>query len=82
MRIPRDINGKHLASLLAQYGYAVTRQSGSHIRLTSSHTGVEHHITIPEHNPLRVGTLSGILNDVASYLKIGKEELINQLFAG
>jgi predicted RNA binding protein YcfA (HicA-like mRNA interferase family) len=51
MRIPRDIDGKSLPKLLARYGYELTRQTGSHIRLTSRICGEEHHITIPDHNP-------------------------------
>jgi len=34
MKIPRDISGEELARLLKKYGYEVTRQKGSHIRLT------------------------------------------------
>ncbi len=35
MKIPRDISGEELARLLKKYGYEVTRQKGSHIRLTA-----------------------------------------------
>jgi predicted RNA binding protein YcfA (HicA-like mRNA interferase family) len=68
MRLPRDVTGRALASRLASLGYRVTRQSGSHIRLTTEQHG-EHHITIPEHDPLRVGTLSAVLSDVAATSK-------------
>ena len=77
--LPRDLSGADLASLLRRYGYEVTRQTGSHLRLTSTARGTEHHITIPAHQNLRVGTLSGILADVASYLEMGKEELAEGL---
>jgi hypothetical protein len=50
------------------------------MRLTSTFRGDELHITIPRHKSLRVGTLSGILKDIADYLNIGKEELIRELF--
>ena len=33
----------------------------------------EHHITIPAHNPLKVGIVSAILGDVAIHVKITKE---------
>ena len=79
MKLPRDLSGAELASLLRRYGYEVTRQTGSHLRLTSAAKGSEHHITIPMHKGLRVGTLSGILTDVASYLEMGKEELAESL---
>lgn len=80
MRIPRDIDGKFLANLLTKYGYEVTRQTGSHIRLTSTICGEEHHVTIPDHNPLRIGTLSAILGDIANYLNVSKDEIIREIF--
>ena len=42
--------------------------------------GFEHHVSIPRNNPLRIGTLSGILGDVAEYLQIDRDELVRQLF--
>jgi predicted RNA binding protein YcfA (HicA-like mRNA interferase family) len=35
MRLPRDLGGEKLAVLLRRYGYEVTRQTGSHMRLTT-----------------------------------------------
>lgn len=80
MKLPRDIAGDELAGLLRKYSYSKTRQTGSHLRLTSSLKGPEHQITIPRHKSLKVGTLSGILKDVASYLEIQKQQLIEELF--
>jgi predicted RNA binding protein YcfA (HicA-like mRNA interferase family) len=79
MKLPRDMGGADLAKALAQYGYQVTRQTGSHLRLTSKQQG-EHHITIPAHEMLRIGTLNSILNDVAQYLKRNKVDLIQELW--
>lgn len=81
MKLPRDLSGKELARLLQRYGYETTRQTGSHLRLTSRIKGAEHHLTIPAHRTLRVGTLSTILADVAIYLKMGRSALANELFA-
>jgi len=79
-KIPRDISGFELIKILGKhYQYKATRQSGSHIRLTSFING-EHHITIPNHNSIRVGTLSSILSDIALYLGKSKEEIIDELF--
>ena len=50
------------------------------MRFTSSHRGYEHHISIPHHNPLRVGTLNGILGDVADYLGVDLEVVVRELF--
>jgi predicted RNA binding protein YcfA (HicA-like mRNA interferase family) len=80
VKLPRDISGEELAALLGQYGYTVTRQTGSHLRLSSSLKGTEHHITIPRHKSLRVGTLSSILKDVASYLEMDRLRLAEELF--
>jgi predicted RNA binding protein YcfA (HicA-like mRNA interferase family) len=60
-------------------GYEVTRQTGSHMRLTTMQEG-QHHITIPKASPLRVGTLSGILSEVAEHFKLPSEELAERLF--
>jgi len=46
---------------LRQYGYVVTRQTGSHIRLKSTLRGADHHITIPAHPTLKLGTLNAII---------------------
>ncbi|HQV37709.1 MAG: type II toxin-antitoxin system HicA family toxin [Flavobacteriales bacterium] len=80
MRIPRDLDGRELIAALGKLGYEVTRQSGSHIRLTTSRNGV-HHITIPEHRPLKVGTLSAILRDVAVHHSLSRDALMASLFS-
>ena len=79
MKIPRDLSGQDLIRRLKSLGYEPTRQSGSHIRLTTQENG-EHHITIPNHDPLRIGTLSAIISLVAEHFNITKEELLKQLF--
>ena len=79
MRLPRDISGYELAKLLSKYGYTVTRQTGSHIRLTTQQKG-EHHVTIPAHTELRLGTLSAILTDVADHLGLSRDDLVEALF--
>ena len=79
MKLPRELDGRTLAQLLARYGYRVSRQSGSHMRLTTTING-EHHITIPDHQYLKVGTLSGILADVASHLNKDKSHIVSELF--
>lgn len=80
MKLPRDVSGQELAKLLKKVGYEVVRQTGSHIRLRSVARGTEHHITIPAHEYLKVGTLSSILADVAVYLEIDRSELLRRLF--
>ncbi len=79
MKLPRDLDGEKLAKLLRKFGYEITRQTGSHMRLTT-HLNGEHHITIPKHRPLKLGTLNSILKDVAEHLGISKKELMEGLF--
>ncbi len=79
MKLPRDIGGQELAKLLGKYGYTVTRQTGSHIRLTTLENG-EHHITVPAHPEMRIGTLNAILTDVAFHLDLDRNQLIQELF--
>jgi len=79
MRLPRDVSGRELARALARFGYSVTRQTGSHIRLTTT-VGGQHHVTIPDHAVLRVGTLAGIIDDVASHVGRGRDDLLAELF--
>ena len=79
MKLPRDLGGAELAKTLGRVGYRTVRQSGSHIRLTAN-LSPDHHITIPAHSSLKVGTLSAILGDVADHLKIDREELLKRLF--
>ena len=62
MKLPRDVNSDKLIRVLAQFGYSVSRQVGSHIRLTSQDG--KHHITIPNHDTLKLGTLQKIIKDV------------------
>ena len=79
MRLPRDVSGESLATALGAFGYTVSRQKGSHIRLTTQNHG-EHHITIPNHDPLRLGTLNGILKDVADHAGLTRDEIAETLF--
>lgn len=80
MRLPRDISGLELCKLLKIYGYTITRQKGSHIRLTTE-IPVQHHITIPAHSPLKLGTLNAILEDIANHIGKSKMDISIELFS-
>jgi len=79
MKIPRDISGHDLIKYLKPYGYVITRQTGSHIRLTTEQSG-QHHITIPNHDPLKIGTLSAIVADIAAHFNTTKDKLMQEFF--
>lgn len=79
MKIPRDINASELVRALRVLGYESVRQDGSHIRLTTTMDGT-HHVTVPNHRPLKTGTLlGGILKPVAAHHKLSVEELLAKL---
>lgn len=78
-KLPRDLTGAELAKALGRVGYRITRQSGSHMRLTIDCPS-QHHLTIPAHDPLKLGTLAAILGDVAAHLQLDRDELLEQLF--
>ncbi len=74
MRLPRDLTGAQLVRALGKLGYMPTRQTGSHVRLTCE-SPKQHHITVPLHDPLRIGTLAVILSAVAESREITRDEL-------
>lgn len=80
MKVPRDISAEQLIRSLAKLGYQITRQKGSHIRISTLINSEEHHITIPNHTPIKIGTLNKIIRDIAEHYKLSKEELIKKLF--
>jgi len=79
VKLPRDLSGRALARQLETFGYSVTRQVGSHLRLTTAVHG-EHHLTIPDHPSLRVGTLAAILGEVANHFQLDRAEVVRRLF--
>ena len=79
MKLPRDLSGADLVKALGRIGYRVTRQTGSHIRLTLD-SPTQHHVTIPAHDPLKLGTLAAILGDIAAHQEISRDVLLDRLF--
>ncbi len=81
MKLPRDVDGDELARRLSsRFGYRIDHQTGSHQRLSLVIAGKTHDLTIPRHKPLRVGTLHGILKDVAEHQKISLDQIVVELF--
>ena len=78
MRLPRDIRGRDLQRALTALGYRVSRRRGSHVRVTTQING-EHHEVIPDHNPIKIKTLSSILKSVAAHHGLTVDELLEIL---
>jgi len=79
VKLPRDLSSDDLIKGLSHLGYEVCHQTGSHIRLTTQENG-EHHVTIPAHNPIKIGTLNAILRDIAEHFNLSRDELLQKLF--
>ena len=71
MKVPRNISGNELISYLLSIGFRKVRQTGSHVRLVAEINGMTQTITVPLHHPLKIGTLSNIVKDVAE--KTGRD---------
>jgi predicted RNA binding protein YcfA (HicA-like mRNA interferase family) len=78
VKTPRDVSGADLAKALRAIGYERVRQDGSHIRLTTNTDG-QFHVTVPNHQPIKVGTLRSIMKLVAEHHKMTPDELLDQL---
>ncbi len=79
MKLPRSLSGSELVKILRRVGYDVTRQTGSHIRLTHKKP-FPHHVTIPNHDPLRIGALSSWMVFYASVNFTFNERSISHVF--
>lgn len=78
MKLPRDIYGQELVKKLRKLGYEVKRQAGSHIIVSTQQNG-ENTQVIPDHKPLKVGTLNAILTGIANHFQTTKEEIFKQI---
>ena len=76
MKLPRDLSGPRLARHLCRlWGYTFVHQVGSYMVLQTEIPS-HHRIVIPAHTPLRIGTLNGILQAVATHKGILREDLL------
>ena len=78
MKLPRGVSADRLIRALGHLGYVATRQKGSHIRLIHEGPPV-HYITVPFHDPLKTGTLHGILAEVAQAQSISIQSIADML---
>lgn len=77
--IPKDLTGQQLIKKLESFGYEQIRQNGSHIRIQTTKNG-KHSETVPNHKPMREGTVKSILKNVAKHFGITPQELEQRLF--
>ena len=75
MKLRRGVSADRLIGALEHFGYRKVRQKGSHARLR--HEGPPaHSVTVPLHNPLKTGTLHGILTEVSQMRSIAIEAIV------
>ena len=77
-KLPRDVSGAHLVKALSRIGYQQVRQTGSHVRMKGGRSGQEP-LTIPMHDPIKVGTLGSILDDVVAQTGMTREQVVEVL---
>ena len=79
MKLPRDLSGAELIKLLCKhFGYRRVNQEGSHVILETTEPR-QHRISIPDHAPLRIGTLNAILRAIATAKGVEKEDILRHL---
>ena len=71
MKLPRDVSGPEAVKALRRLGFAVTRQDGSHIRLSKG--GLR--VTVPNHRALVPKTLQSILRQASITVEEFSENL-------
>ena len=79
MKVPRDLSGAQLIKVLCRdWGYHQVHQEGSHVILKTETPGHQR-LSVPNHDPLRVGTLNGIVRTVAAHKGVDRQAVLNAL---
>jgi predicted RNA binding protein YcfA (HicA-like mRNA interferase family) len=78
VKLPRGVSAQRLIRALERLGYVVVRQKGSHIRLLHE-AAPTHSISVPLHDPLKIGTFHGILAEVAEAQYISMQDILELL---
>ncbi len=79
MKVPRDLDGRALVRILCRdWDYRQVHQEGSHIILPTDTPGHQR-LPVPDHSPLRIGTLSATLRVVARHKVVDREAILRGL---
>ncbi|MBI5385334.1 MAG: type II toxin-antitoxin system HicA family toxin [Verrucomicrobia bacterium] len=71
MKLPRDVSGAEAARALQRRGFVPLRQTGSHLILRKEGSTV----VVPQHKPLKPGTLKGLIEQAGMTVEEFVEEL-------
>lgn len=75
-KLPRNLDSNDFIKLLEHLEYKKVHQRGSHIKFSKIINESKHSISIPNHKPLKVGTLSSIIKQICMQNNLDKEFLI------
>jgi predicted RNA binding protein YcfA (HicA-like mRNA interferase family) len=79
VKIPRDLPGRKIVQALCKHwDYRQVHQEGSHIILQTD-TPSRQRLPVPDHNPVRIGTLNSILRLVAIHKGVNKQDVLSSL---
>ena len=79
MKLPRDLSGAELVKVLVRdFGYRKINQEGSHM-IIQTDSPQPNRLSVPNHSPLRTGTLNAILRAVAKAKGIDKADVLSKL---
>ncbi len=79
MKVPRDLSGAQLVKVLCRDWHdRVMDQEGSHIILQTD-LPTHQRLSVPNHNPLRVGTLNSIVRVIAGHKGVERQQLLDAL---
>ncbi|MBI3685306.1 type II toxin-antitoxin system HicA family toxin [Candidatus Azambacteria bacterium] len=74
------LSGKEVVGIFEAFGFSVTGQKGSHIKLKRIHdNGTKQVLIIPDHQELDKGTLKAIYNQALKY--ISEQDLKTHFYA-
>ena len=71
MKLPRDVSGLEAVRALKRLGFVSLRQTGSHLILRKDSRTV----VVPQHKPLKPGTLKGVIEQAGLTLEKFMTEL-------
>ena len=57
----RIFSGSQICKILQAYGFVMVRQKGSHVIMQKSENGTTITVPVPQHNPVKMGTLLSII---------------------
>jgi len=79
MKVPRDLSGAQLIKVLCRdWNYRTVHQVGSHVVLETE-TPSHQRLSVPNHTPLRIGTLNAIVRAVANLKGVDRQVVLETL---